>query len=99
MFDPYNPNDLHMAREYEAELRDYAKDHPHIGVGMSVEVLSPDDNSRPCCEGRVTYVVWSEHFGMHLARVLIDGKEHVIYDTCLRRSKGAIRSVIQGGVQ
>lgn len=96
MFDPYNPNDVRMAQQYEDELFLYAKDNPYVGKGMSVEVYNGLD---VCCEGRVLDMKWSPQYNLYVAKVLIDSKEHFIFDSCLRRSRGAIRNVINGGLK
>lgn len=89
MFDPYNPNDLYQARQYEDELFAHAKAHPHVGKGMSVEVC--DGNLHVYCEGRVTDMQWYKPYNMYVCEVLVDGHKYYIFDSCLRPSRGPIR--------
>lgn len=96
MFDPYNPNDLQMAQEYEDELFLWAKDNPHVGKGMSVEVYN---GLSVFCEGRVLEMQWSPSYNLYVCKVLIDDHEYFIFDSCLRRSHGAIRNVVKGGLK
>lgn len=92
MFDPHNPNDLQKAHQYEDELFAWAKQNPHVGKGMSVEVL---DGLTVCCEGRVLRIEWHESYNMYFCEVLIGGEVHYILDACLRPSRGA---VFKGGL-
>lgn len=71
-----------------------AKDFPHVGIGMSVEIYQ---DGVCLAEGRVLSMAWSEYFMQYIVSVC---SEDCIYDIlagCLRRACGPVRDVITGG--
>lgn len=97
MFDPYNPADVQMAREYEADIIQAMRENPHVGKGMSVEVLSDPVNQIVLYEGRVLSIEWQNRYMMYEAKVRIHEGDYKIFINCLRRSRSPMRDIIIGG--